>query len=233
MTMLTNEDSQNAFKEYLADAQRRYRHDMEFPDEPKQVRPGEDIQIHDNRVQVSGQAAVMAINEKLVQTWMRNNPDRSFALQESFSLPGTYGEAAPLGPIMELGASDAAGAYTPERMAQSVDYWRTTARGLLTDPEALGSSEALESFSKLATAQANLFSNRRFSAEAEQTYRIAAEIWPGNVEAVSGLTALLIDGGREDEARQRMEAFGREYPDKRSELERKQALWRFNAARSN
>jgi hypothetical protein len=72
---LSNEDSQRAFQEYLSDAQKRFEHDRQFPDEPKQVRPGEDIQMVDNRVQVSGAAAVMAINEKLLEMLMQKNPN--------------------------------------------------------------------------------------------------------------------------------------------------------------
>src|SRR5206468_7992143 len=67
LATLSKEDSQRAFQEYLTDAQKRLTHDQQFPNEPKQVRPGEDIQMVDNRLQVSGQIAVMAINEKLLQ----------------------------------------------------------------------------------------------------------------------------------------------------------------------
>jgi hypothetical protein len=62
---LTQDDSQHAFQDYLADAQKRLLHDQQFPDEPKQIRPGEDVRTTDNKVQVSGQVAVMAVNEKL------------------------------------------------------------------------------------------------------------------------------------------------------------------------
>src|SRR5437660_572921 len=58
MVTLTQEDSQRAFQEYMADAQKRLEHDQKFPNEPKQVRPGEDIRAVDGKVQVSGQAAV-------------------------------------------------------------------------------------------------------------------------------------------------------------------------------
>ncbi len=227
MTTLTKEDSQRAFQEYLADAQERFRHDQQFPEEPKQVRPGEDIQMIDNRVQVSGQVAVMAINERLLQNLMQNNPEMSFALQESFPLRSTYGGAAPLGPIMELGAQDSPSAFTAERAAQSVDYWRAAARQLVADPEASASPETLKSYSKLATGQANLFGDRNYSAEAEQTYRLATVIWPGNVEAVSGLTALLDHSGRSDEARKLAEDFERRYPEMRSDLERGRAMCNF------
>src|ERR1041384_3505488 len=98
LATLTTEDSQRAFQEYLADAQKRLQHDQEFPDEPKQVRLGESIKMEDGRVQVSGQVAVMTINEKLLQALMQKNPDLTFAMQESFPMKGTYADAVPLGP---------------------------------------------------------------------------------------------------------------------------------------
>src|SRR5439155_5980414 len=74
LATLTQDDSQRAFQDYLADAQKRLQHDQEFPDEPKQIRRGEDVRLVDGKVQVSGQIAVMAINEKLLQTLMDKNP---------------------------------------------------------------------------------------------------------------------------------------------------------------
>ncbi|HEV2208419.1 MAG TPA: hypothetical protein VG167_06555 [Verrucomicrobiae bacterium] len=53
MATLTPQDSQAAFQAYVADAQKRFEHDQQFPDEPKQVLPGEDIQ--NGRWQSAGQ----------------------------------------------------------------------------------------------------------------------------------------------------------------------------------
>src|SRR5207237_7040832 len=83
MTTLTSEDSKRIFQDYIADAQKRLEHDQQFPDEPRQIRQGEDIQVVDGKVQMSGQVAVMAINEKLLQTLLEKNPELSFAIQES------------------------------------------------------------------------------------------------------------------------------------------------------
>jgi hypothetical protein len=71
MTTLSQDDCQSAFNNYVADAQKRFEHDQQFPDEPKQVRPGEDLKLVDGKFQVSGQVAVMAINEKLLQLLMQ------------------------------------------------------------------------------------------------------------------------------------------------------------------
>src|SRR2546429_2637869 len=157
---LTSEDSQRAFQDYMADAQKRLQHDQQFPDEPKQIRPGEDIKVTDGRLQVSGQTAVMAINETLLQTLLAKNPGLSFALEESFPFKSTYEGAVPLGPIMELRAQDGQTGLTPESVTQSLDYWRTTTQQMLADLEASGSPETLKSWSKLAVGQGNLFAER-------------------------------------------------------------------------
>jgi SlyX protein len=144
MTTLTAEDSQAAFQNYVADAQKRLEHDQQFPDEPKQVRPGEDIQMVDGKVQVSGQASVMAINDMLLQTLMQKNPGLSFAIQESFPFKDMYPDALPLGPLMELGSGDAQTQFNTERASRSLQYWQSTAQQVLSDPEAANSPDVLK-----------------------------------------------------------------------------------------
>jgi hypothetical protein len=208
MATLTGEESQRAFQSYLADVQQRFAHDREFPDEPTQLRPGEDVRITDNRVQISGQVAVMSINERLLQTLLANNPDLSFALEESFPLRSTYGAASPLGPLMELRAPEEENPLTAERAAQSLDYWRTAAQRFTGDSEALDSNTR-KAWAQMATAQGNLFAERQYSAEAEQTYRLARDIAPASLEPVGGLARLLVDTGRAAEAYQLLDDFTR------------------------
>jgi hypothetical protein len=197
---LTSDDSQTSFQTYLADAQKRLKHDQDFPNEPKQVRPGEDIQITEGRVQVSGQVAVMAINEQLLKTLLQKNPDLSFALTESFPLTSFYAEATTLGPITELRATDSANALTPERAAQSLDYWRSTTATLLAETDA--ASTAREAYTKLILGQAGLFEDRQFSAATEQAYQLATSLTPDHQEAVFRYVKLLADQNRQAEARQ-------------------------------
>ena len=68
------------------DAQKRMQHDMQLPNEPKQIKPGEDVKIVDNRIQVSGQVAVMAINGLLTKDIFDKNPNHDFYVEESFPL---------------------------------------------------------------------------------------------------------------------------------------------------
>jgi len=226
LVTLTDEDSKHAFQEYMADAQKRFEHDRQFSDEPKQVRPREDIKVIDGRVEVGGQVAVMAINEKLLQMLMEKNPDLSFALQESFPLKGTYADALPLGPLMELRARTGQNDFTAERAAQSLEYWQNAARQVLADPEAVGSPAALKSYSHDTVSAANLLAAHNFIEEAEQGYRLAAQLWPENPESVGNLADLLAQRGRENEARQLLEEFSRQHPGQRKDLERISAAFR-------
>jgi tetratricopeptide (TPR) repeat protein len=230
---LSQDDSQRAFQEYTADAQKRFEHDQNFPDEPKQVRPGENIKMLDGKVQVTGQAAVMGINEKLLQMLMQKNPDLSFAMQESFPLRGTYADALPLGPIMELGVKDAQTAFTAERAAQSVDYWRATAQLVLADPQAAGSENTLKTYSHDVNSTANLLASHNFTSEAEQAYRLASQIFPSNPEAVTGLANVLAQTGRTTEARQLLDEFGRKYPAEFKKIDKAGVtfLWSSSAAK--
>lgn len=219
---LSNEDSQHAFGDYMTDAQKRLAHDQQFPDEPKQVRPNESIQIVDGHTTVSGVVAVMDVNERLLRALMDKNPELSFALQESFPLKGTYDSAAPLGPIMELRAQDQ-NSFTAERAADSVNYWRSVADQLRTSPDDSSEQAASKSYSKLAVGQANLLAERGFAESAEQTYRIALGIVPSNTDAVIGLADLLERNGRADDAQGLLDQFAREHPKEFAGVKRSRA----------
>ncbi len=98
----TPEDSARCFNEYLQDANRRLQHDMNFPNEPKQIRPGEDVHIVENRVTVAGQVAVMAINGLLTKVMFDHNPKNEFFVEESFPLDWMYPHLTPYGIIMKI-----------------------------------------------------------------------------------------------------------------------------------
>jgi len=98
----TPDESTKAFQEYLADAQRRLDHDRRAPNEPRQLKAGEDVKIIDNRVQVSGQVAVMAINGLLTKVIFDANQDHEFYVEESFPLDWMYQYLSPYGIIMKI-----------------------------------------------------------------------------------------------------------------------------------
>jgi hypothetical protein len=195
-------DQDAAFKQYIDDISSRAAHDHDFPDESKQVRPGENFALVDGKPQVSGQMAVMSINELLLNRLLELNPDKSFALEESFSLKSTYKDAAPLGPIMELRAG-VENKLTRESAAEAVQAWRSNAQELLestTDKD----EYPRKAWSHMAVAQANLLIDRDFPTEAEETLRLAQKMYPDNFEASNRLVDLYRQTGREVEAEQLM-----------------------------
>lgn len=196
----TQEDSKRLFEEYTADARKRLEHDQQFPNEPKQILPDENVSIVVGKVQVTGQAAVIAMNEKLFQLFMEKNPDASFAIEQSFPFKSTYADATPLGPIMELRVQDEQNALTHERAALSVAYWRSTAEQLSSDADGTDLLLPRLAYAKMASEQAALLLERGYSAEAEQTLRLANEIGPGSPEAIFRLLNLLIGQGRISDA---------------------------------
>ncbi len=101
------EDSQNCFQKYLADAQRRKMHDLQFPNAPREIKPGEIVNLVSNNngqqsVQVAGQTAVMAINGLLCKVIFDHNPTNEFYLEESFPLDWMYPYLTPFGVIMKI-----------------------------------------------------------------------------------------------------------------------------------
>jgi hypothetical protein len=126
----TEKDSQGAFKEYLDDAQRRLDHDQRFPNEPKQIKAGEDVRMRDNRVTVSGQVAVMAINGLLAKIIFDRNPDREFFVEESFPLDWMYPHLSPHGLVMKIHRKPVA-SISREAVERDRRYWLEQQRGMI------------------------------------------------------------------------------------------------------
>jgi tetratricopeptide (TPR) repeat protein len=96
------QDSADCFNNYLYDAQRRLTHDAEHPNEPHQIKPGEDVHLDGGRVSVSGQVAVMSINGLLTHVIFDKNPHHEFYVEESFPLDWMYPYLEPFGVIMHI-----------------------------------------------------------------------------------------------------------------------------------
>jgi tetratricopeptide (TPR) repeat protein len=189
----SNEDSQRCFQEYMNDAQARMA--------KGQLRPGEDVKVVDNRVQVSGQVAVMAINALLCKVIFEQNPDNEFYIEESFPLEWMYPHLTPFGIIMKINREQ-----LPELSQEIVDkdhqFWsdyserlignwitydtpisNVTAfaervyvnkdyRGFTGDPRFVRDEDGQKAFSKLRSSIAGVYAWR----VANQTAPRAAEI---------------------------------------------------------
>jgi len=118
----TDADSSRAFSEYISDAQKRLEHDQKFPNEPRQVKPGEDIQMANGRARVGGQMAVIAIYGRLAKTVFDQNPAREFYVEESFPLDWMYPHLSPNGLIMKINRKPL-DAVTPAMVEADQKYW--------------------------------------------------------------------------------------------------------------
>ena len=114
MYIASPQDSQVCFQEYLADAQARLQRN--------QLRPGEDVKIIDNRVQVSGQVAVMAINGLLTKVMFDKNPNNEFFVEESFPLEWMYPHLTPFGVIMKINRKPLP-SFTEDIYERDHEFW--------------------------------------------------------------------------------------------------------------
>lgn len=124
MYISTPEASQEAFTQYVGDAQRRFEHDMRHPNEPKQIKPGENV-VYDQvsgRVSVSGQVAVMSINGLLTKDMFDKNPELDFYVEESFPLDWMYPHLTPYGVIMKIERNHVT-EFTQEIVDRDHEFW--------------------------------------------------------------------------------------------------------------
>jgi hypothetical protein len=124
MYISTPAASQKSFEAYVGDAQRRYEHDLRHPNEPKQIKPGENVQYDPatGRVSVSGQVAVMAINGLLTKDMFDRNPELDFYVEESFPLDWMYPHLTPFGIIMKIERNHVP-EYTQEIVDRDHEFW--------------------------------------------------------------------------------------------------------------
>jgi tetratricopeptide (TPR) repeat protein len=202
MAVLTQDEKDAAFKKYMADAKQRLLHDQNFPDEPKQVRDGENVTIGDDGdVKISGQISVMAINELLIQKLIEKNPDLSFAMEESISMPSTYIHGAPLGSLIELNAQSGPDSLTPDSAAQSLAYWNNAAQQATADVSDADSLDQLKKmYSHEITSQGHLFAAQGLNDQAEHAFALAVQLCPSSPEAVFNYVQVLMDQKRPAEA---------------------------------
>ena len=183
-----SEESQKAFQEYLADAQKRL--------EENKLKPGEDVSTEDGKVQVSGQVAVMSINGLLAKVIFEQNPSREFYIEESFPLDWMHPHLSPHGlvmkihrePLTELSAETVGKdhAFWLQYLAPILGPWlkestsvkelcdfaeqafvRKDWKGFKGDPQFVQNPPACKTFSKLRSSQGGNYAWRAANAQSE------------------------------------------------------------------
>lgn len=194
------QDSQDAFQDYVIDAQRRLQHDMQFPNEPPMIKPGEDVRIADGKIQVAGQVAVMAINGLLTKIIFEKNPGHEFYVEESFPLDWMFPHLTPFGIILKINR-ETVPELTGEILRKDHEFWsryserlignwitydtpvqelcdfaektflRRNFDGFKGDPKFVRDSVAQKAFSKLRSAIAGIYQWRLQSPDCPPQFR--------------------------------------------------------------
>lgn len=111
----TTEDLRKVFQEYVADARERLK--------AGRLKPGEDVRIVEEQVQVSGHVAVMELNARMAKIVVAKNSGREFYVEESYPLDWMYPYLSPHGLIFKLNPSPLVG-LRKEMVERNDEFWR-------------------------------------------------------------------------------------------------------------
>ena len=107
---------------YTSDAARRYQHDRDHPNEPRQLKPGEDVTANkEGRLSFGGVLVVMGINSYVTKAMFDANPDHEFYVEESYPMDWMYPYLVPFGIIMRVNRQPLD--LTEDMMARDHKFW--------------------------------------------------------------------------------------------------------------
>jgi tetratricopeptide (TPR) repeat protein len=107
---------------YTHDAALRYQHDHEHPNEPHQLKPGEDVVADDSgRLSFGGILVVMGINSYVTKSMFDANPDHEFYVEESYPMDWMYPNLLPFGVIMKVNRQPVE--LTEADMMRDHEFW--------------------------------------------------------------------------------------------------------------
>jgi len=132
--------------------------------------------------------------------WQRNKDQRNFFVEESFPMEWSYPNAVPHGLCYEI-KKNPVPVLSAEIVQGDMQYWRDYIDHLKRNPRFAEDIDAQRSFSKLRNTGGNIYRWRKMPEAAEQAYRQALELWPGNSETLNNFSDLLMQQNRAEELR--------------------------------
>jgi hypothetical protein len=120
----TTEESARCFDAYIQDVKRRTA--------LNQLRAGEDIKVVGDRMQVSGQGSVMAINGLIAKVIFDRNPQNEFFLEESMAIDWMYPHLTPSGIIMKINRQPLA-SIPEDILRRDHEFWKQYSHRLTGD----------------------------------------------------------------------------------------------------
>ncbi len=162
--------------------------------------PGEEVKVEHGHVSVQGMLSIMAINGYLARMVFDNNKDKhTFYVEEGYALSWMYPYAEPYGILLRLNKEPVA-ALDSAVVGRDRAYWDDLFHQLDADPKYRHDELAQKTFSKLRTADGELYAFRRMADEAEYAFQQAIALCPDNSEANFQLVQLYINLARFDDA---------------------------------
>jgi tetratricopeptide (TPR) repeat protein len=126
-------DWQRCFDEYQADVKARISHDQSHPNEPRQIKPGEDVRLDAyGKVHFEGQVAIMAINGLMAKAIFEKNPTREFYVEESFPLDWMFPHLTPSGLVMKINRAEIP-ELTQDLLKKDHEFWTKFCTPLIGD----------------------------------------------------------------------------------------------------
>jgi hypothetical protein len=188
--VLTTQDSQQAFQEYVADLQSRT------------PGPDEVLEIKDGHATVRGVTSVMAINGLMARMIFEHNKDKhEFYVEESYPIQWMYPYVEPHGVILKLN-SRPLNALGPDVVARDRAYWDALTAQLKADTGFAGDPHSQKAFAKLRAAIGSVYVYRKMDSEAEYAFTQALALCPTSPEGLTRLASLRMAQGRADEAKE-------------------------------
>jgi len=188
--MPKRQDSEEAFKRYLAEVQSGKR--------PKNA----NIKINENgQIQVTGVSGVMELNGILCEMIIGHNRDKHECfIEESYVIEWMYPYLEPHGLILKINKApqDKLGEMI---LKQDRDFWKDYVERLLKYPGFAKNYEAQKTFAKLRSAIAGVYVYRKLYAEAESAFRQALQLCPSSPEPNFRLADMYVKQDRIVDAR--------------------------------
>jgi hypothetical protein len=119
-----------ATSEYASDLTQRWQHDQQFPNQPRQVLPGEEIRMVNGQMQISGQLPFQTITALLVRDIVNDNPEREIYLEPNRLEEWMYARLEPAGPVFKMRHTPA-DALFEETVRNDREYWQLLTRRLI------------------------------------------------------------------------------------------------------
>jgi hypothetical protein len=128
----TTNEIDDCYYAYYSDASRRWQHDKQFPEQPKQLDQDETVTQQDGKPQFNGQGATLRLDAFIAKKIFDSNPEREFYLEESYAMEWMKPYLTPAGAIMKINREPVP-EITQEAINRDHTFWCNLSRRTVGD----------------------------------------------------------------------------------------------------